>query len=131
MSTDVLIGGERHDNDVRKGDFDTKDMEEVELVITDEDVKEVKDDTFRKAQEEDGDKRSSSNTSGIFTIILSVPYISTLSQGLGPVLVVTTVYLLKWRRKTRRRFPLKLRSPRNNPGFLGSLSQSSSTHRWQ
>ena len=133
MSTDVLIGGKRHDNDVRKGDFDTKDMEEVELVITDEDVKEVKDDTFRKAQEEDGDKRSSSNTSGIFGIIILSPYISTLSQGLGPVLVVTTVYLLKWRRKTRRRLPLllKLRSPRNNPGFLGSLSQSSSTHRWQ
>ena len=66
MSTDMLIGGERHDNDVRKRDFDTKDMEEVELVITDEDVKEVKDDTFSKAQEDDGDKRSSYNTSGTF-----------------------------------------------------------------
>ena len=65
MSTDMLIEGERHDNDVGKRDFDTKDMEEVELVITDEDVKEVKDDAFSKAQEDDGDKRSSSNTSGI------------------------------------------------------------------
>ena len=65
MSTDMLIEGERHDNDVRKRDFDTKDMEEVELVITDDDVKEVKDDAFSKAREDDGDKRSSSNTSGI------------------------------------------------------------------
>ena len=65
MSTDMLIEGERHDNDVGKRDFDTKDMEEVELVITDEDVKEVKDDAFSKAQEDDGDKRSSSNTSGM------------------------------------------------------------------
>ena len=66
MSTDMLIEGERHDNDIRKRDFDTKDMEEVELVIPDEEVKEVKDDTFSKVQEDDGDKRSSSNTSGIF-----------------------------------------------------------------
>ena len=64
MSTDMLIEGERHDNDIRKRDFDTKDMEEVELVIPDEEIKEVKDDTFSKAQEDDGDKRSSSNTSG-------------------------------------------------------------------
>ena len=68
MSTDMLIEGERHDNDIRNKDFDPKDiMEEVELVIPDEDVKEeVKDDTFSKVQEDDGDKRSSSNTSGIF-----------------------------------------------------------------
>ena len=66
MSTDMLIEGERHDNDIGKRDFDTKDMEEVELVIPDEEVKEVKDDTFSKVQEDDGDKRSSSNTSGIF-----------------------------------------------------------------
>ena len=72
MSTDVLIEGERHGNDITKRDFDTKDMEEVELVITDEDVKEeVKDDTFSKAQEDDGDKRSSSNTSGIFGSTIS------------------------------------------------------------
>ena len=69
MSTDMLIEGERDDNDIRKKDFDTKDiMEEVELVIPNEDVKEeVKDDTFSKVQEDDGDKRSSSNTSGIFS----------------------------------------------------------------
>ena len=66
MSTDMLIEGERHDNDIGKRDFDTKDMEEVELVIPDEEVKEVKYDTFSKVQEDDGDKRSSSNTSGIF-----------------------------------------------------------------
>ena len=62
MSTDMLIEGERHDYGVRKRDFDAK---EVELVITDEEVKEGKDDTISKAHEEDGDKRSSSNTSGI------------------------------------------------------------------
>ena len=119
MSADILIEGERHDNDIRKTDFDPKEMEEVELVIPDEDVKEVKNDTFSKVQEDDGDKRSSSNTSGIFGLIPSVHYISTLSQGLGPVLVVNTLYLLKWKRKRRRGWPLplKLRDPRNSPGF--------------
>jgi len=56
---------EGEEDDIKKRNLDTKDMEEVDLVIDDEIIVEVKDDTFCKAKEDDGDKRSSSNTSGV------------------------------------------------------------------
>ena len=62
VMTDMVTEGE--EDDIEKRNINTKDMEEVDLVIDDEIVVEVKDDTFCKAKEDDGDKRSSSNTSG-------------------------------------------------------------------
>ena len=59
--TDMVTEGE--EDDIEKRNINTKDMEEVDLVIDDEIVEEVKDGTFCKAKD-DGDKRSSSNTSG-------------------------------------------------------------------
>lgn len=86
MSTDILFEVEKRDNDVKRSDADTKDMDEIELVITDEDVREIKDDPFCKAQEEDGDKRSSSNTSGIlnqFTWVQHLLFVPGVGSSIG------------------------------------------------
>ena len=77
MMTDMVTEGE--EDDIKKRNINTKDMEEVDLVIDDEIIVEVKDDTFCKAKEDDGDKRSSSNTSGgisLENIVLSIDRMS-------------------------------------------------------